>query len=236
MLKIAFIFPLHNEEGRIRAVSKQLIYLKKNFNKYKIFFLLNDCNDKTEEIIKLRLKKYKFEILKFPKKNRGLGINYCIKNIKSKYFAICSVDNAWGFSFYKKAYEKLETNKGLKVIYGTKSHPNSIINRNFIRIVISFLSKIFLRTLFPEKPNHDTQCIKLFRRKLPFLKRLIGYNYFSETQFAILVKIFKVSSITIPVKVKKTPNSKVNILSLMHFVYEAIQYRFILIFNYLKND
>ena len=234
--KISFLFPLYNEERRINNVKKQLSYLSKKFKNYNFYFLLNNCTDKTETIIKKKLKNYKYKIIKFSTKNRGLGINYCIKNIKSDYFAICAVDNAWNFSFYEQAFKKIISKKKLQIIYGSKSHKNSKINRSLDRTIISFLSKIFLRILFPEKPSHDTQCIKLFCKNISFSKFLLDYNYFSETQFAILAKIFDVSSISLPVNVSKTRSSKVNLLSLLQYISEAIHYRFVLLKFYLKYD
>tara|TARA_A100001015_G_C14932706_1_gene689128 strand:- start:420 stop:1106 length:687 start_codon:yes stop_codon:yes gene_type:complete len=226
MKKITFLFPLHNEKKRILRVKKQLNFFDKNFKNYDICFLLNKCSDNTEKIILNNFKEFNFKIYKFKIKNRGVGINYAIKKIKSDFFAICAVDNAWDFNFYNKAIKILNKNK-IQIVYGSKSHQNSIVKRSLSRKFISFLSMIFLRILFPFKPRHDTQCIKLFRSNIPFKSKLIDYNYFAETQFALLATKYNLKTKSIPVKVKKTKNSKINIISLFQFTLEAIHFRFI---------
>jgi hypothetical protein len=234
-MNIAFLFPLHNEEKRIFKVLKLLNYLNKNFKKCKFYFLLNNCTDNTEYNLKNYFKKYKnLIIIKSQSRNRGTGINKALKKIKVEYFAICAIDNAWGFSFYKRAYKKIKLHSNLKIVYGSKSHPYSKIKVSMIRKIISLASSLFLRLLFPEKPNHDTQCIKIFSSKIPLKNFLINYNYFAETQFAILANIFKIPSATLPVTVKKTSNSKVNFILIIYYVIEATHYRILLLFFYFK--
>ena len=226
MKKITFLFPLHNEKKRILRVKKQLNFFNKNFKNYDICFLLNKCSDNTEKIILNNFKEFNFKIYKFKIKNRGVGINYAIKKIKSDFFAICAVDNAWGFDFYIRAYKILKDNK-IYVVYGSKSHHRSVVKRNILRKIISGFSKIFLEMVFPNKPKHDTQCIKIFRSDIPFKNDLINYNYFSETQFALLAKKNNLITKDIPIKVSKTKDSKVNFYAIIKFIFEAIHYKFL---------
>ena len=54
MKKIYFLFPIHNESKRILKVSIFFEWVKKNFYglDYVFVFVLNDCSDNTEEVIK----------------------------------------------------------------------------------------------------------------------------------------------------------------------------------------
>ena len=223
---LAFLFPIHNEEKRIRKVIKFIKFANRNFKNHKFIFLLNKCNDETETIIKNEFLKYKkIIILKSKFKSRGSGINLAIKKVKCKFFAICAVDNAWSFDFYLKAYKKIKTSKA-KVIFGSKSHPKSIVKRNILRSLISFLSIIFLKIIFQNNINFDCQCIKIFRSDIFFLKKLGNYNYFAETEFALNIEFYKLKKILIPVNVIKTNYSKLNFINLFQYCIEAIYFRF----------
>ena len=70
MKSISFLFPVHNESTRILKVRIFMNWIKKNFsqNSYLFVFLLNDCSDDTESLIKINFKKYPYMILKSKKK------------------------------------------------------------------------------------------------------------------------------------------------------------------------
>lgn len=209
-------------------------WVKKNFSnkRYRFFFLLNKCSDNTENLIKYNFNSYPYKIIKSSSKNRGSGLNLAFRklNKKTKYFAICSVDNAWSFNFYLRAYKKLEKND-FDVIYGPKSHKNSKVKTNLKRKIISFLSKIYLLFLFGNKINQDTQCIKLFKANIKFLKKLSNYNYFSETEFYLISKMYKTKFLNMSVKVNNDiKNSKVNILKVISYIFESLHFKI----KYLK--
>jgi hypothetical protein len=224
-MNVAFLFPVHNEEKRIKKVIKLLHYLNKNFTNHKFCFLLNKCTDNTEIILKNDFNKFKnIIILKSKSNKRGAGINKALKTIKTKYYAICAIDNAWNFSFYKKAYKIIKKNK-VDVVYGPKSHKLSVVKRNYIRKIISFFSFIFIKFFFKNVLNFDSQCIKFFNSKIPFLKKLHDYNYFAETEFAILSEKYKIKKKLIPVKIIKTNFTKVNVLFILLFMIEALHFK-----------
>ena len=230
-MKVAFLFPLHDEEKRIQLTLKFIKFANKNFKNHKFVFLLNNCKDKTEKIINIKFKKIRNKIiLKSKIKNRGAGLNKAFKKLKVKYFAVCAVDNAWDFNFYKAAYKLLENGKA-KIVFGPKSHPKSIVKRSLLRKIISFLSMIFIKIFFTKKINFDCQCIKFFRSDLNFLKKLNNYNYFSETEFALMALKNKVPINFIPIKIKKTKHSKINFLNLIQYCFEAIEFRLCEILN-----
>lgn len=225
---IYFLFPVHNEEKRILKTILFIKWVSKNFkkNKCKFVFLLNNCTDKTEHLLKKKFQKYPIKILKSKYKKRGFGLNKFFRLKKRGYYAICSVDNAWSFNFYKKAFFLLKKNK-YQIIYGPKSHPNSKIKTNFIRKFISNCSKFYIKFLFKGLVDQDTQCIKFFRSDLKFLTKLQNYNYFAETEFYIISKLLKNKFKNIPVNVKNDNlNSKVNIRSIINYIIESINFRF----------
>ena len=219
-IEIAFLFPLHNEEERVIKVKKFESYARKRFKNFKFVFILNNCSDNTEAKINRNFNKGDFIIIRSSNKNRGAGLNLAFKKIKCNFFAICAVDNAWGFNFYTRAHKILKNNE-IKIVYGPKSHPRSKIQRNALRQFISILSKFFLKILFNNDLQFDSQCIKMFASNLKFLKKLKNFNYFAETEFAISANRLGIKKKLIPVKINKTDGSKVNFKNLMLFCLEA---------------
>lgn len=225
--EIAFLFPLHNEANRILKVKKFEDFAKKKFKNFKLIFLLNNCTDNTEVIISQNFRKEIIQIIRSSSNHRGSGLNLAFKKTKCDLFAVCAVDNAWSLDFYSRAYKILKNNNGVEIVYGPKSHPKSKVNRGKIRSIISAISVIFFKIFFNKYVNFDSQCIKMFRSNLKFLKKLNNFNYFAETEFAIMANKEKAVVKMIPIKVNRTEGSKVNIINLIKYVIEALKFRFL---------
>lgn len=233
MKKIYFLFPIFNESKRIIKTISFFEWVRENFEKssYEFVFLLNACTDNSEEVIKKNFSKYPIMIVKSDNKNRGSGLNIFYNKKFEGYYAICSIDNAWSFEFYKRAY-KLLKDEHYDIIYGPKSHLESKIKTNFKRKIVSFFSRIYIKILFGNLINQDTQCIKFFKSDIKFLDQLHDYNYFAETEFYLLSKINNSNTFSISVNVKNdTKNSKVNLKSIYSYMCECIDFRV----KYLKN-
>ena len=228
---VSFIIPVYNEQKRVFNIYNWIKWFEKNTVNCELILSLNGCNDDTENLVKKI--KYKFlKCLISRKRGRGYAIIKALKNTKKKYACICSIDNAWNKNFYISSYKKMQTDSKLFCIYGPKNHKDSKQTRPLIRRVISFFSMIFLRILFLNYIKIDTQCIKLFKTKRSFNKKLIPYNYFFDTQFFILNKKLKLKYEKLPVKVKdKNKNSKVKLTFIFEFIYEALHFK---LQNYFK--
>tara|TARA_B100000787_G_scaffold11909_1_gene8767 strand:+ start:1844 stop:2581 length:738 start_codon:yes stop_codon:yes gene_type:complete len=228
---ITFLFPLFNEEERINSNIKIIKYIQKKFKNYLVVFILNNCTDNTHKKIKKSFSKNDlcFRIIRCNSNKRGNGINKALKLVKCKYFAICAIDDAWGEDFYNRAYKLIK--KKYDVIYGPKNHIKSIVKRNIIRNIISRISIFYLKLLYGNLMDQDSQCIKLFRSDITFLKNLHNYNYFAETEFFILSKINKLKYKNIPIKVSNTKGSKVKLFKLLEYMIEALCFKFFLLLN-----
>lgn len=227
MKKIYFLFPVFNESKRITNITSFFDWVSENFEKssYEFVFLLNACTDNSEEVIKKNFSKYPIMIFKSDNKNRGSGLNIFYSKKFEGYYAICSIDNAWSFEFYKRAY-KLLKDENYDIVYGPKSHVESKIKTNLKRKIISFFSRIYIKILFGNLINQDTQCIKFFNSDLKFLDQLHDYNYFAETEFYLLSKINNSNTFSISVDVQNdTKNSKVNLKSIYSYMCECIDFR-----------
>jgi len=222
---IDFIIPIYNEEKRVNKVENWLDWMSKNTVNCTLTLLLNGCDDNTEVELKKFSHNSKIKILIHNEKGRGVAIINAINKSKKKYLAIGSIDDAWDKNFYINAFKKLIEDEDLFCVYGPKDHPDSIENRLVIRKIISIFSKFFLRIVFFNKISQDTQCIKLFRQNEKFNRNLIKYNYFFDTYFFLLNKDLKLRFKNISINVNDdNKNSKVNISSMLEFVYDALIY------------
>jgi len=165
--KISFLFPLYNEERRINTLFKFLQWIKKNkITKYEILLISNGSNDKTKEKIYEYQKKYSFiKSFHLNEKSRGKALKLAINNSKYNLIALCAIDNAWDLNFYKESYKLLNLTK-YSVIFGPKTHKKSRVDRPFFRKIVSLVSSTYLKLLFGEIIDQDTQCIKMFKKAL----------------------------------------------------------------------
>ena len=222
---IDFIIPIYNEEKRVNKVENWLVWMSKNTVDCTLTLSLNGCDDNTEGELKKFSHNSKIKILIHNEKGRGVAIINAINKSKKKYLAIGSIDDAWDKNFYINAFKELIEDEDLFCVYGPKDHPDSIENRVVIRKIISIFSKIFLRIVFFNKISQDTQCIKLFRQDEKFNRNLIKYNYFFDTYFFLLNQDLKLKFKNISINVNDdNKNSKVNISSMLEFVYDALIY------------
>ena len=227
MNKISFIFPVYNEEKRLTNIFNFIKWIKKNKIKdYEILIISNGSNDKTLEI----LKKYSQtnKLIKYhhiTKASRGAAIIAGIKKSKFEFNAICAIDNAWDLNFYPKAFKILKKTN-FPIVFGPKTHLHSKINRPLIRKIISTICTLYLKILFGDKIDQDTQCIKFFnKKKIRILRFLSHRNLFFDAEFFLFIKILKIDYLSLPVKVKD--NKKIVSLKMMiKFMYDALTFRF----------
>jgi len=223
---ISFIFPLYNEEKRIEKISYFLEWININrVSDYEIILISNGSTDNTKNIILDFEKKYSFiRSLNIDEKSRGRSIKLGIDEAKYNFISICAIDNAWDLNFYIEAYELLNLSN-YSVIFGPKTHEKSEVNRPIFRKIISFVSSAYLKILFGNIIDQDTQCIKMFKKnKISFIKNLSNDNLFSDVEFFIFTKMNKLKYLSIPVMIKDNKGT-VSIKMMLSFVFNAIRFR-----------
>lgn len=227
MKKISFIFPLYNEEKRIKILFKFLHWIKKNkISKYEILLISNGSIDRTKEIIFDYQKNYSFiKSFHFSEKSRGKALKLGIYKSKYNLIALCAIDNAWDLTFYKESYKLLNLTK-YSVIFGPKTHKKSKVHRPIFRKIVSLVSSTYLKLLFGEIIDQDTQCIKMFKKnEIGFKKLLSDSNLFSDVEFFLFTKLFKLKYLSIPVNIKDN-KGKVSLIMMLSFVYAALKFKF----------
>lgn len=227
MKNISFLFPIYNEEKRIENISNFLNWIKDNkIDNYEIILISNGSTDVTEKYIYEYEKKYSFiKAFHIPVKSRGKSLKLGIQKSKYDLIAICAIDNAWDLNFYIESYKLIDIGN-YSVVFGPKTHEKSEVARPILRKIISIISSAFLKILFGSKIDQDTQCIKMFKKKeITFYENLSESNLFSDVEFFLFTKLFKIKYLSIPVKIKDNKGA-VSIKMMFSFVFNAISFRF----------
>ena len=227
MKNISFIFPLHNEEKRIEKISYFLEWAKDNkISDYEIILISNGSGDNTKKIITEYEAMYSFiKSFHIEEKSRGKSIKLGISKSKYNLISVCAIDNAWDLNFYIEAYQLFNL-AHYSVIFGPKTHEKSKVNRPIFRKVISFISSTYLKILFGDIIDQDTQCIKMFKKnEISFINNLSDDNLFSDVEFFIFTKMNNLKYLSIPVKIKDNKGS-VSIKMMLAFVFNAVRFRF----------
>ena len=234
MKYISFLFPIHNEVNRVHHVIKFIDFLEDSptlNSKYELVFLLNDCSDGTKDRLAEILRGKSFSTIEVASRSRGAGVNEAIRTLKTELCAICAIDSSWGYEFYENSFQLFSSDSNLDIVYGPKNHSASKVKKSVLRKIISAASYLYINALFPRTFEHETQCIKMFRRNLRMCGLLHDYNYFSETEFYILGRRTAAKTASIPVNVTEKKGSKVSLGKIMEFCYEALKFRFFLLRN-----
>jgi len=227
MKNISFIFPIYNEEKRVKYIFNFISWLKKKkIKNFEIILVSNGSTDNTVLLLRSYAKKIKqLKVYNINKASRGAAIKIGIKKSNYDINAICAIDNAWDLNFYLQSYKVIK-NTNFSIIFGPKTHVYSKINRPLIRRLISIICTLYLKLLFGDKIDQDTQCIKLFnKKKIKVINFLSDRNLFFDAEFFLMIRKFKVSYLSIPVKVKD--NKKMISLKMMiKFMIDAFTFRF----------
>ena len=137
MNNISFLFPVYNEEKRIKNLKNFILWMKKErIKNCEIVIVSNGSTDNTYQEVKKIKEKFRYTKYFFVNKaSRGVAIKLGIKKSKNNLVALCAIDNAWDLNFYTKSYNVIK-NSNFDVIFGPKTHLNSKINRPIIRKII----------------------------------------------------------------------------------------------------
>ena len=227
MNNISFIFPVYNEEKRLKNIFSFLKWVKKNkVNNFEILLISNGSSDNTVNILKNYSKKNKkIKFFHINQASRGAAVITGIKKSSFDLNAICAIDNAWDLNFYPQAYKIIKTTN-FPIVFGPKTHIYSKVNRPLFRKIISTICTLYLKLLFGDKIDQDTQCIKFYnKKKIKIVKYLSKRNLFFDAEFFLLIRIVKTKYLSIPVKVKDN-KKMISIKMMLKFLYDAFTFRF----------
>ncbi|MDC1043999.1 glycosyltransferase [Candidatus Pelagibacter ubique] len=219
-LSVSFIFPVYNEEKRLKFLFKKITKYEKKNNGNEFIFVNDGSNDKSlayiSDFIKDKNKKYK--LISY-KKNMGKGyaLKMGVKEAKKDWLLTLDTDlsvkliqiNNW-FKIYKLKYNN--------VYFGSRNHPKSILEAKLHRKVIGNVLNIILKIVFKKNVSQikDTQCgFKLYPKKIgkKIFKNIFTLNFAHDIEILMKLSKQRIKVIELPVEWKHCSESKVNIIT-----------------------
>jgi dolichyl-phosphate beta-glucosyltransferase len=203
MYKVSYCIGIYNEAEYIKNyVHEYEINLDKILGKknWELVLVDNGSTDGTDKIVK-SLSKPSIHLITLKKKAHGLALKVAVENAKFDYCVITGIGIPFGFDDLEQA---LDLWKKYDVIFGSKSHPQSVVRRTWQRSITSSMYKWMLKILFHLQIN-DPQGSILFNKDvvIPILKYCTAENAFFTTQVAIYGQKFHLKMFEIPVTLRK---------------------------------
>ena len=222
---LSIIFPVFNEELRLKSSFNHILgFLKKKIKfKIQIIFVDDGSSDNSYNLMNEFIKNYKsskinkkvrFQIIK-SKKNLGKGSALKLGVGKAMYDWILTTDIDMSVSLFQICnwIEKKFINKKYFVYFGSRKNKRSVVETNFIRQILggimSFLTFVILNIKIK-----DTQCgYKLYKKSLakPIFRKLKDYGFTHDLEIILLLKKKHTAIKELPVKWKHKNNSRLNI-------------------------
>ena len=170
MKKISIVIPAYNEEKRIgRTLNSYSDFFNKFKNKldYEIIVVINNTNDRTEDIVNnIRVKNKKIKCLNFKKGGKGFAVLEGFKeSLKGNNNLIGFVDADMATS-PDAFYELIKQINNYDGVIASRYIRGAIVKPKpkFQRLIVSRMFNFVIRVMFL-MPYRDTQCgAKLFKR------------------------------------------------------------------------
>jgi len=218
MISLSIVVPVFNEEIRLKKTLPILEKFLNNFKKHKIelIFVSDGSNDKTNSIINnfINLKKYNICLIKYKKNiGKGYALKQGVLKAKNQWILICDTDLSVHPNQFNKWFYKKMINSSKCAYYGSREHPDSIVEASIIRIMLGFFFKRLIKFLFKINLS-DTQCgFKVFHKKYSkkIFKKIKSYRFAFDVELTILLRKNKIEVIELPLKWIHKSGSKLNI-------------------------
>jgi len=213
-LSLSIIFPIYNEEKRIK---KNLYYLNKFLNKYpknniEIIFVNDGSIDNSIKIIEDKLKKKKIINLK---KNYGKGfaLKKGIEQAKKNWILTCDIDLSVPLNQILIWNKKKLLVSNNTVFFGSRQHKKSKVEAKKIRIFIGFILQKLI-SFFLKIKIKDTQCgYKLYRKKdaIKIFKKMKSHGFEHDIEVVLICRKLDIKIQELPVNWVHKSGSKVNL-------------------------
>ena len=219
---LSIIFPVFNEELRLKSSFNHIKSFLKKKKKIKIEIIFVDDGSKDnsinliDEFIKnFKSKKVSFKFVKL-KKNQGKGgaLKLAIKKAKYNWFLTSDIDMSVSlFQLTDWLKNKMIKNDAL-VYFGSRTHKKSIVKKNFFRNILGNIMRFIVSKTLSIKIR-DTQCgFKLYKNRVAKLSfsKLKNYGFDHDLEIVLLLKSKNIIIKELPVKWIHKNNGRLNIL------------------------
>ena len=218
--ELSIIFPLYNEEKRLKNTFTEIIKFKKRLKKRKIevIFIDDGSKDKSKILIdkfidKFNSKYFKIRNIKLQKNmGKGYALKEGVRKSSLKWILTTDIDLSVQLSQIFK-WEKNRLFKRKKVIFGSRNLKESEVKKNFIRYILGKFFNFFVKTIL-NISLFDTQCgFKIYQDKIAkkLFSRLTNYGFAHDLELVLILKKMKIPITELPVKWTHKAGSKVSI-------------------------
>ena len=224
---LTIIFPVYNEEKRLKKLFNSIKLFEKKYFKLFIIFVDDGSKDKSQVEIKNFIKDEKNKRFKLivNKYNRGKGFSLKrgIKLTKTNWILTADVDLSVEIQQVLIWFNKKYINRDINIYWGSRSHKLSRLKTSLFRVYLGHIFRFLLRLLFDIKTN-DTQCgFKLYNKNIKNLfsqLRLKGFSH--DVEIFLICKRLKYNIKFLPVRWVHKKNSKVNLLNIIKMFFELL--------------
>ncbi len=219
--KLSIIFPLFNEEKRLKKTFLEIVNFKKKAKnrKIEIIFVDDGSDDKSKLLIhnfinKIKSKKFILKYYKL-KKNMGKGfaLKFGVQRSSMPWILTTDIDLSVPLSQVIK-WEKLKFARTKNVIFGSRNLENSKVDKKLTRYILGKIFNFFVSKILNINLS-DTQCgFKLYNSKIAkkIFSKLTNFGFTHDLELVILFQIEGVKIKELPVKWTHKMGSKLNIL------------------------
>ncbi len=219
---LSIIFPVFNEELRLKSSFKHIksfLKKKKKFN-IEIIFVDDGSGDNSYYLIDKFVKNFKknkrikLKVIK-SKINLGKGsaLKLGAKVARNDWILTTDIDMSVSLFQVCSWLEKKLINKKYFIYFGSRTHKKSIVQTKFYREILGRLMKLLSFIILNIKIK-DTQCgYKLYKKSIAkyiFSKlKNLGFNH--DLEIILILKAKKIGIKELPVKWTHKNNSRLNI-------------------------
>ena len=219
---LSIIFPVFNEQLRINdSLNKIKKFTKVSKLKYiEIIFIDDGSTDKTFSIIKnfisefKKNKKIRLLILKnYTNLGKGHSLRKGILHSRAEWVLTSDIDLSVNINQYQKWFLNRTLQKNCFIYFGSRNHPNSIVQKKLSRYLLGQVFRFLIYFLFKVK-FYDTQCgYKLYKSTVAkkIFSILKDARFAHDVEIILLANFSKVLIKEMPVKWVHKKYSKVNI-------------------------
>ncbi len=218
--ELSIVFPLFNEERRLKKTFLEIRNFKKKVRKKKIeiIFIDDGSKDKSDLLIRQFIEKISSKnfIVKIFKLKKNMGKGYALKvgvnKCSLKWILTSDIDLSVPLSQIL-VWEKGDYFKFNQVIFGSRNHKKSRVNKNFVRFILGKFFNFFVLTIL-NISLLDTQCgFKVYKKSIAkkIFTKLTNYGFTHDLELVLILKKKKIKIVELPVKWVHKTGSKINI-------------------------
>ena len=219
---LSIIFPVYNEELRLKSSFNHIRSFLKKKKKFKTEIIFSDdgSQDNSYNLIVQFIKsfksnkKIKIKVVKL-KKNLGKGgaLKMGVKFAKNSWILTSDIDMSVSLFQLTNWLDKKLVNKKNFIYFGSRKHEKSIVKKKIFRNILGNIMGFLISTLLNIKIK-DTQCgYKLYEKKIGKLifSKLKTFDFNHDLEIILFLKTKNIKIKELPVRWTHKNNSSLNI-------------------------